>query len=219
MNGKFVTYYRVSTDKQGKSKLGLEAQQATILQYLNGGSHEVLGEFIEVETGKGSNALSKRPELSKAIELCKKTKAKLLISKLDRLSRNVHFITSLMEAKVKFVCADMPEANELTIHLLSAVAQYERELISKRTKDALQALKARGVKLGNPNLHIDNTKRINEAQSFAESLRPTIKGYQLQGMTQRQMVGALNQSGVKTPSGKGEWSLVQAQRVIKRLAA
>ena len=157
MNGKFVTYYRVSTDKQGKSKLGLEAQQATILQYLNGGNHEVLGEFIEVETGKGSNALSKRPELSKAIALCKKTKARLLISKLDRLSRNVHFISSLMESKVNFICADMPEANQLTINVLASVAQYERELISKRTKDALQALKARGVKLGNPNLHIDTS--------------------------------------------------------------
>lgn len=219
MDGNFVTYYRVSTQAQGVSGLGLDAQRTTIEQYLNGGNHQVLREFTEIETGKGSNALSKRPELAKAIEHCKKHKAKLLISKLDRLSRNVHFISSLMESKVKFVCADMPDANELTIHLLAAVGQYERELISKRTKEALAAAKARGVKLGNPNLHIDNSKRMKASQQFAESLRPIIEGFQAKGMTQREMVTALNTSKVSTATGNGEWSLVQAQRVIKRLAA
>lgn len=216
MNGVFVTYCRVSTQRQGKSGLGLDAQRKAIKEYLNGGEHDVLKEFTEVETGKGSNALDKRPVLREAIAYAKKYKAKLLIAKLDRLARNVHFISSLMESKVDFVIADMPEANALTIHLLSAVAEYERELISKRTKDALAAAKDRGVKLGNPNLKSDNTLRRAQATEFAESLRATLEGYKANGLSQRVICNELDSIGITTPRG-GQWSQVQLQRVMTRL--
>ena len=216
MEGKFVTYYRVSTQKQGKSGLGLDAQRKAIEDYLNGGNHAVLEEFVEVESGKGSNALARRPVLKEAIGYAKKHKAKLLIAKLDRLARNVHFISSLMESKIDFVIADMPEANALTIHLLSAVAEYERELISKRTKEALAAAKRRGVKLGNPKLKTDNSKRKEQAQAFAIKLKPTIQAYREQGMSQRKIVEELNNVGIAAPRG-GEWGLIQVQRVISRL--
>ena len=216
MEGKFVTYYRVSTQKQGKSGLGLEAQRKAIEDYLNGGNFEVLEEFVEVETGKGSNALARRPVLKEAIEYAKKHKAKLLIAKLDRLARNVYFISSLMESKVDFVVADMPDANALTIHLIAAVAEYERELISKRTKEALAVAKRRGVKLGNPKLKVDNSKRKEQAQAFADKLKPTMQAYREQGMSQRKIVEELNSVGIGAPRG-GEWSLMQVQRVFKRL--
>jgi DNA invertase Pin-like site-specific DNA recombinase len=216
MEGEFVTYYRVSTQRQGKSGLGLEAQKKAIEDYLNGGNHQVIEEFVEVESGKGSNALDRRPILKEAIQYAKKHKAKLLIAKLDRLARNVHFISSLMESKVDFVIADMPEANALTIHLLSAVAEYERELISKRTKEALAAAKRRGTKLGNPNLKADNRKRKKQAQDFAKKLKPTLKAYRVQGMSQRAIVDELNSVGITAPRG-GEWRLVQVQRVMTRL--
>lgn len=218
MKGKFVAYYRVSTAKQGTSGLGLEAQRAAVMTYLNGGRWALLKEFTEVETGKGANALDRRPVLREAISYAKKHKAKLIIAKLDRLARNVNFVSSLMEAKVPFVCADMPEANELTINILASVAQYERELISQRTKAALKAVKERGVKLGNPNLKADNTKRAAAAQAFAESLRATLSGLQSQGLSQRRMVDQLNGMGVKTARGD-VWSLIQLQRVLQRLSA
>lgn len=221
MEGKYVAYYRVSTTKQGSSGLGLDAQKDAVNRYLNGGGWELLQEFTEVETGKGSNALSKRPHLKAAIEFARKNKAKLLIAKLDRLARNVHFISTLMEQKVKFVACDFPEANELTIHILSAMAQYETKMISDRTKAALQAKKEilakEGKKLGNPKLKADNDKRLREAQDFAENLRPTLESFKASGMTQRTMVEELNKLEVKTARG-GEWSLIQLQRVMNRLA-
>jgi len=216
MESKFVIYYRVSTQRQGNSGLGLEAQKRAIEEYLNGGDHKVLKEFTEIETGKGSNALDRRPVLKEAISYAKKQGAKLLIAKLDRLSRNVYFISSLMESKIDFVIADMPEANTLTIHLLSAVAEYERELISKRTKEALAAAKKRGVKLGNPKLKADNTKRKQRAQEFAEGLRATLEAYKAIGMSQRSICDELNHVGITAVRG-GEWSLMQVQRVVVRL--
>ncbi len=216
MDGQFVAYYRVSTQRQGKSGLGLAAQKKAVSDYLNGGNHEVLAEYTEVESGKGSNALDKRPVLREAINCAKKYKAKLLIAKLDRLARNVHFVSSLMESKVDFIIADMPEANALTIHLLSAVAEYERELISKRTKEALAAAKERGVKLGNPRLMPDNAKRSEKAQRFAESLRATLEGYKANGMSQRGICNELDSIGITTTRG-GTWSQVQLQRVMSRL--
>src|SRR5215213_4836727 len=146
--GRFVAYHRVSTDRQGKSGLGLEAQRKAILDYLNGGAWELTAEFVEVESGKHSD----RPQLVSALEACRKHKAKLVIAKLDRLSRNLAFIATLMESGVEFVAVDNPHATKLTVHILAAVAQHERELIGQRTRDALQAAKARGKKLGNPKL-------------------------------------------------------------------
>jgi DNA invertase Pin-like site-specific DNA recombinase len=133
--GKFVAYFRVSTDRQGKSGLGLEAQRKSVLDYLDGGRWDLVGEFTEIESGKHND----RPELEKALAACKKQKAKLVIAKLDRLSRNLAFIATLMDSGVEFIAVDNPHANKLTIHILAAVAQHEREIISARTSAALKA--------------------------------------------------------------------------------
>ena len=217
--GKFVAYYRVSTQRQGRSGLGLEAQKHAVTEFLNGGTWELVGEYTEVESGKGSNAMARRPVLREALDFCKKHKAHLLVAKLDRLARNVAFISALMESKVEFTACDFPTANRLTIHILAAVAEFERETISKRTKEALAVAKARGVKLGNPNLKPDNEKRSREAQEFAESLRATLEGFKAQGFSQRRMVDELNDN-LKVPARRGGlWSLIQLQLVLKRLAA
>lgn len=226
-NGKYIAYYRVSTQKQGASGLGLEAQQEAVARYLNGGTWELVDEFIETETGKGADALARRPQLRAAMDACRKSGAKLLIAKLDRLARNVHFVTGLMEASkgsgknaVKFVACDMPEANDLTIHIMAAFAEHEAKRISERTKDALQAAKARGKLLGMAgmeNLRPNIAARQAEANSFAEKLRGQVEGFNLRHLSQRQMVAELNMLGVRTARG-GEWSLVQLQRVIQRLS-
>jgi DNA invertase Pin-like site-specific DNA recombinase len=143
---RFVAYYRVSTDRQGRSGLGLEAQQKAVMDYLNGGAWELVGGFVEVESGNKAD----RPELARAVDACRKHKARLVIAKLDRLSRNLAFVATLMESGVEFVAVDNPHANKLTIHILAAVAEHEREAISERTKAALAAAKARGRRLGTP---------------------------------------------------------------------
>jgi len=142
--GSIVTYLRVSTARQGKSGLGLEAQQKAVADYLSTGQWNLLEDFVEVESGKNS----KRPKLLEAIELCKASGAKLLVGRLDRLARDAAFLLNLKDAGIHFVCADMPEANRLTIGIMALVAEQEREAISKRTKEALAAAKARGVQLG-----------------------------------------------------------------------
>ena len=144
---RFVAYYRVSTERQGRSGLGLEAQQAAVAGFINGGT-ELVAEFTEIESGKRNE----RPALAQALEACRRHKAKLVIAKLDRLSRNLAFIATLMASGVEFVAVDNPHANKLTVHILAAVAQHEREMISQRTKDALAAARRRGVRLGNPAL-------------------------------------------------------------------
>lgn len=215
--GKFVAYYRVSTQKQGQSGLGLQAQKEAVAQYLNGGDWQLLAEFTEVETGKGSNALAKRPELQKAIAYAKRHRATLVIAKLDRLARNVHFVSSLMESKVDFLCCDMPSATPLTIHILAAVAEDEAKRISQRTKDALAQAKRNGVKLGNPQLaETLNAPRIERANEFAESMRPILSAFKASGMTQRGMVEELNAKGIASARGGG-WSLIQLQRTLRRL--
>ena len=219
MQSKFVTYFRVSTAKQGQSGLGLEAQKEAVQRYLNGGDWEVLGEFIEVETGKKSDALAKRPQLREALAICKKHKARLLIAKLDRLARNVHFVSGLMESKVSFVALDIPEANDLTIHIMAAFAQHEAQRISERTKAALAASKARGTKLGvagPANLKRNVEKRVEASKTFAEKLRPVLAGYKDAGFTQEQQVAALNALEIKTPRGR-KWTRMALHRVIQRL--
>src|SRR5215831_9781263 len=155
---KFIAYFRVSTDKQGRSGLGLEAQKAAVASYVAAG--QLLASYTEVESGRRND----RPALAAAVAACKQHKATLVVAKLDRLARSVYFIASLMEAKVDFVCCDMPTANRLTLHVLSAVAEHEREAISTRTKAALAAAKARGVKLGNRSL-----PAINKAAADARA--------------------------------------------------
>jgi len=227
-NGKYIAYYRVSTQKQGASGLGLQAQQEAVAHYLNGGKWELVGQFIETETGKGADALAKRPQLRAAMDACRKSGAKLLIAKLDRLARNVHFVTGLMEASkgngknaVKFVACDMPEANDLTIHIMAAFAEHEAKRISERTKDALRAAKARGTLLGTAgitNLKPNIEARQADADGFAEKLRGQVDGFKLRGLPQRKMVAELNCLGIRTAKG-AEWSLIQLQRLMKRLEA
>lgn len=216
MEGKFVAYYRVSTARQGSSGLGLDAQKEAVTSYLNGGKWALLKEFTEVETGKGSNALSKRPQLREAMAFCKKNKAKLIIAKLDRLARNVNFISGLMEAKVPFVACDLPEANNMTIHIMAAFAEHEATRISARTKEALAQVKARGKQLGNPRIKELADMQRSQAMEDAERLRPVLTGFKAQGFTQRRMVDELNALGLLTVRGK-QWGLLQVQRVLSRL--
>jgi DNA invertase Pin-like site-specific DNA recombinase len=219
--GKFVAYFRVSTIRQGQSGLGLDAQHEAVDRFLNGGKWELVGEFVEVETGKGADALAKRPQLRAALDMCKKKGARLLIAKLDRLARNVHFVSGLMESRVKFVACDMPDANELTVHIMAAFAEHEAKRISERTKDALRAAKARGVVLGRTgqaNLKPNIEARQRAADDFASSLSRVLAGFQAANMSQRAMVDELNTLGIKTARGN-EWSLIQLQRVLARLSA
>lgn len=217
VEGRFVAYFRVSTQKQGMNGLGMDAQRETVRQFLKAGG-ELVGEFVEVETGKGANALAKRPQLAAALALCKKTGARLLIAKLDRLARNVHFVSGLMESKVKFVACDMPEANDLTIHVMAAFAEHEAKRISQRTKEGLAAAKARGVVLGAAgagNLSRHVSERQTLAKERAEKLRPLFNGFKATGLSQRAIVQALNSTGVPASNG-GIWTLVQVQRVLRR---
>lgn len=220
---RFVAYYRVSTDAQGRSGLGVEAQKQAVLSYLNGGSWELVGEFTEVESGKRSD----RPKLTEALALCRVYGAKLVIAKLDRLSRDAHFLLGLQKAGVPFVAADMPYADSLTVGVLALVAQKEREMISQRTKAALAAAKARGKMLGGfrAGARVTDEARQKAAQAKAETvarkaadLMPTIKAVQAEGaMSLRQIAAALTSKGVPTPGGgNGPWNAAQVQRVLIR---
>lgn len=218
--GKFIAYYRVSTERQGRSGLGLEAQQAAVAAYLNGGNWELMGEFVEVETGKGANALERRPQLRAALDQCKKMKATLVIAKLDRLARNVHFVSGLIETGVEFVAADMPHANKTMIQIYAVMSEHERDQISARTKAALAAARARGVTMGTAgaaNLKPNIEQRQQAADEFAGKLKGVVEGMKARGLSQRAMCAELNQLGVKTARG-GKWSLIQLQRIIKKLA-
>lgn len=212
MKGKFVAYYRVSTDRQGKSGLGLEAQQKAVMDYLNGGAWTLVGGFTEVETGKHED----RPELTKALALCKKHKARLVIAKLDRLSRNLAFIAKLMDAGAEFTAVDNPHANKLTVHILAAVAQHEREMIGERTKAALQAAKARGVKLGRHGAETLAPKYQQEALQRAVALKPVLREMLDAGSSLRDIAKALTDRKVPTPRG-GKWHPQAISRTMKRL--
>jgi DNA invertase Pin-like site-specific DNA recombinase len=212
----FVAYYRVSTDRQGRSGLGLEAQQKAVRDYLTGGAWELVGEFVEVESKK-----SDRPELARAIEACRKHRARLVIAKLDRLSRNLAFVATLMESGVEFMAVDSPHANKLTIHILAAVAEHEREAISERTKAALAAAKARGRRLGTPDpkgavKRMQAALKINRVR-FAANVMPIIKEIQASGHTsQNAIAGQLNARKVATARG-GKWTHVQVRQILDRV--
>src|SRR6516165_8724874 len=215
--GKFIAYFRVSTDRQGKSGLGLEAQREAVMNYLNGGRWSLVDEFTEVESGKHSD----RPELEKALAACKKRKAKLVIAKLDRLSRNLAFIATLMDSGVEFVAVDNPHANKLTVHILAAVAQHEREIISARTSAALKAAKARGKRLGNPK--ISDARRHAAvagkeiAARYSANVLPVIREIQRSGIKSlRGIARALAARGIQTARG-GEWTAVQVSDILRRV--
>lgn len=219
-NGKFIAYYRVSTQQQGKSGLGLDAQEHLVNAYLNGGNWELIESFTEVETGKGADALDRRPKLKAAIELAKKAKATLIIAKLDRLARNVHFVSGLLESGVDFVCADMPQANKVMLQMYSVMSEWERDQISNRTKAALQAAKARGVELGKAgtaNLKPNIEERQQAADDFAAKLKNIIEGMKARKLSQQAMCDELNSLGIKSFTG-GKWHRTQLRRVIERFS-
>lgn len=214
----YIAYYRVSTKRQGLSGLGLEAQKEQVLRFLPHGER-ILNEFLEIESGKKDD----RPQLALAIAEAKNTGSKLVIAKLDRLSRNAGFIFTLRDSGVSFVCADMPEANTLTIGIMAVLAQDERERISQRTKAALQAKKARGEKLGNPeNLTSDardkglkarkRNARVNEANVQATEL---CIAYRNSGNTLQEVAEKLNAIGMLTRYGK-QFKPMSVKRLLDR---
>jgi len=210
LDGKFIAYYRVSTEQQGADGNGIRAQHKAVEDYLNGGRWKLVAEFTEVESGKRND----RPELEKALTACKKHKAKLVIAKLDRLSRNVHFISGLMERKIDFVACDMPSANAFMINVYAAVAQEERRMISDRTKAGLRAARERGVKLGNPNLPSINSERLEAAQARAQTIAPVLT--ELAGQSARAIAAELNARKIPTPTG-APWSAKTVIRARARL--
>lgn len=216
---KFVAYYRVSTARQGKSGLGLDAQKAAVASYVLGKGGEVAAEFIEAESGKNND----RPELQKALAEAKQVGAVLLIAKLDRLARNVAFISNLLEGGVEVTAADMPEANRFMLHVMAAVAEHEGQAISERTKAALAAAKTRGVKLGwaMPERKQEQQRasarsaavRKAKAATFAVNILPAIRSLQEQGLSLRGVAQALNDRGVKTARG-GQWYATTVRNII-----
>jgi DNA invertase Pin-like site-specific DNA recombinase len=224
--GNFVAYYRVSTKRQGQSGLGLEAQKAAVETYLNGGRWKMVADFTEVESGRNNQ----RPQLAAAFQACRVYKATLVIAKLDRLSRNAHFLLGLKESGVDFVCADMPEANRLTIGILALVAEQEGKAISERTKAALAAAKARGVKLGGLGITASgkqqgrpltskarlqgNAARTAQAAARAQDLKPVIAELQASGIgTLLGIAKALNERGITAAQG-GAWTATQVGRLL-----
>jgi DNA invertase Pin-like site-specific DNA recombinase len=210
---RFITYFRVSTIQQGKSGLGLDAQRQAVAGYV-AGRGEIVAEFTEVESSR-----NKRPQLNAALEACRKHKATLLIARLDRLARNVAFISNLMESRVDFVAVDMPQANRLSIHILAAVAEHEREMISKRTKEALKAAKARGVRLGNPDpipaARLANAALQEQAALFHAAVKPLIQNLRLQGYTLAKIAAELNSRNVPTAQG-GLWHPSTVRNILRR---
>ena len=228
METRYVSYLRVSTERQGASGLGLEAQRETISRHIRQGA--LLSEFVEVESGR----IDDRPQLAEALAMCRRQRATLVIAKLDRLARSVRFIAELMDSGVEFVACDLPSANRLTLHIMAAMAEHEREMISQRTKAALAAKKARGEQLGFGNPARTDAKacgdkgrvkavavsalvRGRSADAHAADIRPVIQSIMADGKTSlRAIAQALNERGERTARG-GEWQAESVRRVLNRV--
>lgn len=219
----FIAYYRVSTAQQGSSGLGLEAQRDAVARHIASTGGRLVDEFEEIESGKRND----RPQIAAALAACRSKRAVLVIAKLDRLARNVAFISALMDSGVDFVAADMPMANRLTVHVLAAVAEHEREMISQRTKAALAAATARGVKLGNPRLKagdkrtaaLATAQRRRQARAKARDVLPYLAAAEKAGCrTLKDKAEALTARGIKTPGGCSNWSAEQVRRIEKQAA-
>lgn len=218
---KAIIYTRVSTAKQGRSGLGLEAQLESIQDFCKNESIDIEAHYSEVETGKGSDILEKRPELTKALEHAKKIGATLIVSKLDRLSRDVVFISTLMAKKVPFIVAQLgKDADPFMLHLYAALGEKEREMISTRTKAALAVLKANGKVLGNQT-NLDEARRLSnetnraEAEAFAQQILQTVQQYRTAGETLPAIATRLNNMGMKTRRG-GKWHASTVSNILKR---
>jgi DNA invertase Pin-like site-specific DNA recombinase len=225
-SGKWVAYYRVSTVRQGKSGLGLEAQRHAVAEFLNGGRWKLVAEYTEVETGRNND----RPELRKALAACRMHRATLIIAKLDRLSRNAAFLLNLRDAGIEFVAADLPGANRLTVGILAMVAETEAEAISARTRAALAAAKRRGAKLGRTWRKNFNDSgrakgraaamtavRANAARRAADRAS-AVEALRAEGLkTPSELARGLTERGVPTPRGGDQWTCIQVQRLLTRL--
>lgn len=209
-----IAYYRVSTDRQGRSGLGLDAQADAINRFADHEGYTITGAFQEVESGKQSQ----RPQLLAALAQCKKERATLIIAKLDRLGRKVAFISNLMDSKADFRVVDNPHANRFQVHILAAFAEHEREQISTRTKDALAAAKRRGVQLGRHGIEVLSKQNAAAAAQFAEQLRPIVETIQAEGFTTvRAIRDELNRRGVPTYRQGSMWHYCSVYAILKRL--
>jgi DNA invertase Pin-like site-specific DNA recombinase len=218
---RYVTYYRVSTERQGRSGLGLDAQKTAVADFLRATDGTVGAEFVEVQSGKDND----RPQLTAALKHCKLTRSTLLIAKLDRLSRSASFLLSLRDAGVRFVACDMPDMNETVVGIMAVIAQAERKAISDRTKAALAAAKARGVRLGNPALQAGTqaTARAasraaaQSAQARAEELRDIVTDARSKGCATLQSIADhMNSFTFQTPRG-GRWYPASVARLLSQL--
>lgn len=219
-SGKFVAYYRVSTDRQGKSGLGLDAQRERVMGYLNGGKWSLIGDFTEIESGR----MNERPALANAIKLCKKMKATLVVASLDRLTRDLAFGAQLLnDTKVSFVCADFPEAGRELLQMRMVFAEWEARKIGERTKAALGELKKKGVKLGSPRPEIGSAAGtkviIQKADAFADRIRPLVQeAIKRSGAkTLREIATALASREIETRRGNTEWSPTQVKNLLARI--
>ena len=219
-NTKFVAYYRVSTDRQERSGLGLEAQRDRVVQFLNGGNWSLIGEFTEVESGR----MNGRPALAQAIKLCKKERATLVVATLDRLTRDLAFGAMLLnDTKVKFVCADFPEASREMLQMRMVFAEWEARKIGERTKAALQELKKKGKKLGSPTPEIGSAAGIKvlqqKADAYADRVGPVVRDImkRTNSKTLRRIAEELSDRGVETPRGNTDWHPSQVSNLLKRI--
>jgi DNA invertase Pin-like site-specific DNA recombinase len=213
MPAPIVSYIRVSTAKQGRSGLGLEAQREAVARFAANEALHVAHEFVEVETGKGVDALDKRPQLAAALAMAKKLKAPVVVAKLDRLSRDVAFISGLMAQRVPFVVAELgPNVDPFMLHIYAALAEKERTLISQRTKAALAAAKNRGVKLGNPGLTAARDRRVAGRDA---GLQPVLA--ELHGRSYQAIAAELTKRAIEAPRGGSTWNAMTVMRAMKRL--
>jgi len=214
--GKFVAYFRVSTDRQGQSGLGLDAQRQAVAQYI--GDQELVAEFTEIESGRKTD----RTQLAQAMSLAKRTKAVLVIAKLDRLARNVHFISGLLESGVPFVCADMPEADRTFLQMSAVFAEWEARKISERTKAALAQAKARGTRLGCPTPEVGSAAGVasikTKADAYAARMLPMVRDIQarLGAATLRDIANELSARGIETARGGTVWHASQVSNLLAR---
>ncbi len=224
MTKPIIAYFRVSTAEQGKSGLGLSAQREAVRRFAEAEGFEIVAEFTEIETGKGADALDRRPQLAAALAEARQhgKDCAVCVSKLDRLSRDVHFISGLMAQRVPFVVAELgADCDAFVLHLFAALAEKERRLISERTKAGLQAARARGTVLGNPRLAEAragvNARRVADADTFAASVAPEIRAVQAAGaMSLREIAAALNARGVTTARG-GQWAAQSVKNILARM--
>ena len=213
-----IAYIRVSTARQGRSGLGLEAQRRAVAEFCEREGLCLAGEFVEVQTGKGADALERRPQLASALAMAKKARCSIVVAKLDRLSRDVAFIAGLMASRVPFIAAELgADADPFMLHLYAALAEKERRMISARTKDALQAAKARGVKLGRYGADTLSIANRVAAQERANNLAPLLADMKERGLSSRAIAAELTSLGVVTPSG-GRWHPQTVMRALSRVA-